>query len=73
MTDRIIYQPANKSKGIAILLCLFLGGIGAHHFYLGHTIRGLFYLLFFWTLIPLFLSLIDLFLLIVLTEKWHNS
>nr|WP_120491616.1 TM2 domain-containing protein [Corynebacterium lactis] len=30
-----------KSKVAAILLCFFLGGIGAHNFYLGHSGRGI--------------------------------
>jgi hypothetical protein len=50
---------SGKSKGLAILLAIFLGGIGIHRFYLGHTTAGVLYLLFFWTLIPLILSLID--------------
>ena len=30
-----------KSKTTAILLCLFLGGVGAHRFYLGRTKGGI--------------------------------
>lgn len=41
-----------KSKVTAGLLALFLGGFGAHHFYLGQTGLGILYLLFFWTFIP---------------------
>lgn len=29
-----------KSKGLAIVLALFLGGMGIHRFYLGHTALG---------------------------------
>lgn len=35
-------KPA-KSRGIAIALCFFLGGFGAHHFYLRNYFLGLFY------------------------------
>jgi len=42
----------HKSKTTAGLLALFLGGFGAHHFYLGQIGLGILYLLFFWTFIP---------------------
>ncbi|MCL1587203.1 MAG: TM2 domain-containing protein [Actinomycetia bacterium] len=41
-----------KSRITAGFLALFLGGVGAHHFYLGQTGLGILYLLFFWTFIP---------------------
>ena len=34
-----------KSRGIAILLCIFLGGLGIHLFYLGRIGWGIVYLL----------------------------
>ncbi len=49
-----------KSKTTAIILSIFLGGIGVHHFYLGNTKKGVLYLVFFWTTVPGFLALIDL-------------
>ena len=49
------------SKGIYIGLCLFLGGIGVHKFYAGKWAQGLLYLAFFWTGVPLILSVFDLF------------
>ena len=39
-------------------LCL-LGAFGVHHFYAGHRIKGLIYLAFCWTGIPVGLTLID--------------
>ena len=50
----------NVSKGVYIGLCLILGGIGAHHFYAGKWFRGLLYLGFSWTGVPVVLALIDL-------------
>lgn len=60
---------ANRSKGAALVLCLFLGGVGAHRFYLGQTGLGVVYLLFCWTFIPAFIALIDLLILLVMPSR----
>lgn len=52
-------RVGNRSRGVTILLALFLGGLGVHQFYLGHTGKGFLYLIFCWTYIPLFISLIE--------------
>lgn len=68
----MIYDANKKSAGVSYLLCLFLGGFGAHRFYLGRTgsavgqlvlwVLGL--LTVFITWIPLGIWLIvDLFLI----------
>ena len=57
------YNSVRKNTTSAILLDLFLGGIGAHRFYLGQVGLGIAYLLFCWTGIPGLVALIDLFLL----------
>lgn len=36
---------SGKSQLIALLLCLFIGGIGIHRFYLGYTWQGVVQLL----------------------------
>ncbi|RKO71209.1 TM2 domain-containing protein [Sphingobacterium puteale] len=41
-----------KDKTTAALMAFFLGGFGAHRFYLGQIGLGFLYLLFCWTLIP---------------------
>ena len=48
-----------KSRLAAILFALFLGGVGAHRFYLGQIGLGIVYLLFFWTGVPAIIALID--------------
>jgi len=48
-----------KSRTVAVLLALFLGGIGAHKFYLGKVGSGLLYLLFCWTLVPAIVAFIE--------------
>jgi|GEM_PF-493899 Predicted membrane protein len=45
-------QGSGKSRAVAALLALLLGGIGIHKFYLGKTVLGVIYLVFFWTGIP---------------------
>lgn len=57
-----------KDKTTAALLAIFLGGIGAHKFYLGNLITGLIYLLFCWTFIPAFLGLIEGIYYLVMDE-----
>ena len=62
-----------KSKGIALLLCFFLGGFGAHQFYVGNTTQGVFYLLFSWTCIPELIALVDFFILLCMNESYFHQ
>lgn len=48
-----------KSKNTAGILALFLGGLGAHKFYLDRPGTGIIYLLFCWTFIPAILGLCE--------------
>jgi TM2 domain-containing membrane protein YozV len=48
-----------KSRTTAGWLAIFLGGIGAHWFYLERNWRGAMYMLFVWTLVPILLGIID--------------
>lgn len=55
-------QRANwpiKSKIVAGVLALILGGLGIHKFYLGQTGKGVLYLLFCWAYIPSILAFIE--------------
>lgn len=44
------------NKWVYVLLAIFLGGVGAHHFYAGYNGKGIFYLLLSWTGIPVILG-----------------
>lgn len=75
---QMIYDANKKSAGVAYLLCLFLGGFGAHRFYLGRTasavgqlLLGVFgWITLFLTWIPLGIwLLIDLFLIPGIVRK----
>lgn len=59
----------DNKKLAAILFAFFLGGIGAHKFYIGETIVGIFYLLLWFTLIPSILGFIEAILFIGMTNE----
>jgi TM2 domain-containing membrane protein YozV len=67
------YDSRRKDAAVAILLALFLGGFGAHHFYLGRTGLGVLYLVFFWTLIPAIIALIECFLLSERVRRYNDQ
>ena len=64
---------SSKSRIAAALLALFLGGFGIHKFYLGQTGWGIVYLVFCWTTIPAFVSLVEFVLLLIMSEEKFHS
>lgn len=48
-----------QRKLIQSALAIFLGSLGAHKFYQGKTFQGIFYLLFFWTTLPTWISFVE--------------
>ena len=61
-----------KDKSTASILAFFLGGIGAHHFYLNKTGRGILYIVFCWTFIPVVASFIEFIMLATMeTNEFH--
>jgi TM2 domain-containing membrane protein YozV len=54
----VVYRES-KSRPLAILLALLLGGLGIHRFYVGPISWGVAYLVFFWTGIPQFLAWLE--------------
>jgi len=52
-------RSSQHSRGAAIALAIFLGGIGAHKFYLGQYGQGVLYLLLSWTFIPAILGFLE--------------
>jgi len=61
--------PLRRSRMTAALLALFLGGIGAHKFYLGKVSQGVLSLFFFWTFIPGIIGFIEFFLYLAMSEE----
>lgn len=58
-----------KNKTTAALLAIFLGGIGAHKFYLKKYLWGIAYLIFCWTYIPSIIGLIEGIMYLCTTES----
>ena len=54
-----VRQRTPVSKAALLLLTFFLGGIGAHKFYLGKYWQGALYLVFCWTYIPALAALVE--------------
>ena len=54
-----VRQRKLVSKTALLLLTFFLGGLGAHKFYLGKWVQGIFYLLLSWTYIPTLIALVE--------------
>lgn len=65
--ERLMFQSEftsrRKEKTTGVLLALFLGGFGAHWFYMGRPGIGAIYALFFWTLIPGIIGVVECFLM----------
>lgn len=64
---------SSKSKVSAGLLALFLGGIGAHRFYLGQAGLGLIYLLTCWTFIPGLIAFFEAIMFFVMSDEDFNA
>ena len=69
----VFLSSGEKKKTTAILLALFLGGLGIHKFYLGQAKMGIIYLLFCWTGIPMLIALVEFILLIMMKDKEFNK
>lgn len=58
-TAKDVEEEDLKSKVVAGVLALFLGGLGIHKFYCGRIGTGIVYLIFFWTFIPAIVGFIE--------------
>lgn len=55
------YESVRRDEVVGILLALFLGSFGIHHFYLRRTGLGILYCCLFWTGIPGILGFFECF------------
>ena len=64
-SQRVLFQTQlngrRKDPTTGVLLAVFLGGLGVHHFYMGNIFVGVLYLLFCWTFIPAIVALLEAF------------
>ena len=54
-----VRQRNPLSKAALLLITFFLGGIGAHKFYLGKHWQGIFYIVFCWTGVPNLIAFVE--------------
>jgi len=62
-----------KSKTVAALLAFFLGGFGAHKFYLGRPGLGILYIIFFWTFIPGIIAFIEFIIFLSMNDSAFSA
>jgi len=55
------YESVRRDEVVGLLLALFLGGFGVHHFYLRRTGLGVLYCCFCWTPLPWVMGFIECF------------
>jgi len=60
---------SGKSKIVAGLLAIFLGGIGIHKFYLEKPLQGILYLLFSWTFIPALIAFVEGLIYLTMSDQ----
>lgn len=65
----IIETRTNRSRMVAALLAIFLGGIGVHKFYLGKAGWGLIYFIFSWTFLPAIIGFIEGLTYLFMSDK----
>lgn len=61
--------PSGRSRVVAALFALLLGGFGAHKFYLGQVGMGVVYLLFCWTFIPSIVAFVEGIVLLTQSDQ----
>ncbi len=55
------YESVRRDEVVGVLLAIFLGCFGIHHFYVGRNGLGILYACLFWTGVPAILGLIECF------------
>jgi TM2 domain-containing membrane protein YozV len=58
-----------KKRKSAIFIAFFLGWAGGQKFYFGKWIQGTLCLIFFWTIIPYIIAIIDFYILLLQSDE----
>lgn len=66
------YETVRRDEVVGILLALFLGTFGVHHFYLHRTGLGILYCCFCWTGIPTLLGFIECFFMAGRVREYNS-
>jgi TM2 domain-containing membrane protein YozV len=67
--DAVSGAAPGKSKAAATLWAIFLGGLGAHKFYMGSWGWGIVYLLTCWLYIPFIVAFIEWIRYVLMTDN----
>ena len=62
-------KKSERSRTLAAILAICLGGLGIHKFYLGQAGWGLIYFIFSWTFIPALAGFIEGIILLTMSDK----
>lgn len=68
MQQNTPHKTGDRERVPAILLALFLGGLGVHKFYLGESGMGIVYLIFCWTFIPAIVAFLEALVYLSMSE-----
>ena len=76
-SEKMVFQSefsaVRKNPTAGILLALLLGGVGAHHFYLGSIGLGILYAVFCWTFIPALVAFVECFFMKKRVETFNRE
>lgn len=67
------FNARRKDGTTGLLLALFLGGLGAHRFYLGQTGLGILYLVCCWMLIPSIIAFFEAFVMKGRVDRFNSA
>ena len=64
----VVAPAAPLNRKTAAVLALFLGGVGAHKFYLGRWVQGIAYLICFLTFVPAVIAFFEAIILFSMSD-----
>lgn len=70
---RVVREGEKKSRTVAAVLALLVGGLGAHHFYLNNVALGIIYLVFCFTFIPALLAFIEAIIFLTMSDDAFDA
>lgn len=71
--QKMMPGTGGRNRTSAALLAFFLGGLGAHKFYVGQSGLGIVYLLFCWTFLPSIAGFIEAIVYLSMSDETFNA